>query len=167
MPIAKCGFASTPDGQPAHELLVTWGPTIVVDIGFDPNHDSNTAKVPPVPGTTGLHALVDTGATESCIDSQLAAQLNLPIVDKRAVSGVHGKHEVNMHLAQVHIPALNATINGVFAGVSLREGGQLHSALIGRTFLRNFQLLYNGLTGDVEIRSDDVGLPSKAEKTAT
>jgi hypothetical protein len=34
----------------------------------------------------------------------------------------------------------------------------MHSALIGRTFLRNFHLIYNGLTGNVEIRSDDAHL---------
>src|SRR5262245_27820099 len=35
-------------------------------------------------------SLVDTGAMESCIDSGLAMRLNLPIVDRRKISGVHG-----------------------------------------------------------------------------
>jgi len=99
----------------------------------------------------GIQALIDTGATQSCIDSLLASQLNLPIVDKETVGGVHGKLEVNMHLAQVHIPALNFTIWGMFAGVHLAAGGQRQKALLGRTFLRKYTMLFEGRTGKVII----------------
>jgi predicted aspartyl protease len=126
-----------------------------VDIGFDPNYDWKIATTPPVPGLKALYALVDTGATECCIDSQLAAQLNLPIIDKRPISGVHGQREVNVHLAQVYVPSLHFTMNGAFAAVDLLVGGQAHSALIGRTFLRHFQLTYDGKTGDVAIAAPD------------
>jgi hypothetical protein len=153
MPMIRCGFDDTPNGPSGQQHLVTWGPTLLVDIGFDPNFRAGVLNVP-VPGVRGLHALVDTGATESCIDSLLAAQLNLPIVDRRPIGGVHGSQEVNMHLAQVHIPALPFTIYGAFAGVHLRAGGQAHSALIGRTFLQSFTLTYNGRTGTVIISSD-------------
>lgn len=103
---------------------------------------------------TGINALVDTGAMESCIDSLLAAQLGLPIVDRRKVSGVHGSQEVNVHLAQVHVPSLKVTIYGAFAGVHLAAGGQAHNALIGRTFLRNFTMVYEGRTGTVTLSND-------------
>lgn len=153
MPSAKCGFIDQPGGMSGCDSLVKWGPTLFVDIGFDPNYNWQTATAPPVPGLKGLYALVDTGATESCIDSQLAAQLNLPVVDKRPISGVHGQKEVSVHLAQVYVPSLNFTINGAFAGVDLLVGGQAHSALIGRTFLQYFHLLYRGDTGEVEVAS--------------
>jgi hypothetical protein len=97
---------------------------------------------------------VDTGAAESCIDNLLAAQLNLPIVDRRTLSGSSGKHEVNVYLAQVHIPSLPFTIWGAFAGVNLKAGGQVHGALIGRTFLSRFKMEYNGSTGDVTLTSN-------------
>jgi predicted aspartyl protease len=153
MPSTKCGFTDKPGGFTGPDALVKWGPTLFVDIGFDPNYDWKNATTPPVSGSKGLFALVDTGASESCIDSQLAAQLNLPIVDKRPISGVHGQREVNVHLAQVYVPSLNFTINGAFAGVDLLVGGQAHSALIGRTFLRHFRLVYEGNTGNVELGS--------------
>ena len=153
MPSTKCGFDDVPGELAGADMLIKWGPTLMVDIGFDANYDWKVATSPPVPGTKGLHALVDTGATESCIDSLLAAQLNLPIVDKRNVSGVHGSREVGIHLAQVYVPSLGFTINGAFAGVDLRAGGQLHSALIGRTFLRHFKMIYDGQTGTVELTS--------------
>jgi hypothetical protein len=74
-------------------------------------------------------ALVDTGATESCIDNLLAATLKLPIVNRREVSGSAGKHVANVYLAQVHVPTLAFTIYGAFAGVELAAGGQSHSLL--------------------------------------
>jgi len=155
MPSVKCGFLDERGGMSGSDSLVKWGPTLFVDIGFGPNYDWKVATTPPVPGSKGLYALVDTGASECCIDSQLAAQLNLPIVDKRPISGVHGQGEVNVHLAQVYVPSLNFTMNGAFAGVDLLAGGQAHSALIGRTFLRHFHLIYDGDTGNVEISSPD------------
>jgi predicted aspartyl protease len=153
MAIAKCGFSSVPGGAPASELLVSYGPTLLVNIGFDPNYQPPPHPNIPVAGITGIHALVDTGATESCIDSMLASQLNLPVVDRRTVSGVSGPQEVNMHLAQVYIPPLSFTIYGMFAGVHLAAGGLVHRALIGRSFLQRFTMTYNGLTGDVTIES--------------
>jgi len=148
----KCGF----DNGPTHtgsDLLIMLGPTLLVNIGFDPTYNPQK-KVVPVPGITGVQALVDTGATESCIDSLLAAKLKLPVVDRREISGVHGKREVNVYLAQVHVPSLAFTTYGPFAGVDLKAGGQVHEALIGRTFLCSFTMVYEGRTGTVTISSE-------------
>jgi hypothetical protein len=151
MPSAKCGYVNIPGGVPAEDLLTQWGPLIFVDIGFDPNYVFAPGGPLPIPGKTGLPALVDTGAGESCVDSLLAAQLNLPVIDRRMQAGVHGAREVNIHMAQVHIPSLNFTIYGEFAAADLRLGGQSIDALIGRTFLQHFKMIYDGKTGDVEI----------------
>jgi len=59
-----------------------------------------------------------------------------------------------MHLGHVHVPALNFTIYGEFAGVDLVAGGQAHHALIGRTFLQNFTMTYEGRTGTVILSND-------------
>ena len=151
MPETNCGFIDAPGGVSGSVLLEAHGPTIQVDIGFDPAYQLNQPGSKPIPGMTGIHALVDTGAMESCIDSMLATQLNLPIVDRRPVSGVHGTLDVNMYLAQVHFPTLSFTIHGAFAGVHLLAGGQIHMALIGRTFLRHCTMVYQGRTGAVII----------------
>jgi predicted aspartyl protease len=126
----------------------------MVDIGFDPNFNPQNQIQIPVPGIRGVRALVDTGATESCIDSRLAAQLNLPIVDRRGIGGVGGAHVVNIHLAQVHVPSLGKTVVGAFAAVHLAAGGQAHHALIGRTFLQHFTMIYEGRTGTVTIHDE-------------
>ena len=98
MPQAKCGFDDVPGGASGAVLLAAHGPTLIVDIGFDPNFKTPTSTLP-IAGITGIHALVDTGAGESCIDSLLAIQLNLPIVDRRPISGVHGTHEARRLVA--------------------------------------------------------------------
>jgi hypothetical protein len=132
MPETLCGFNDQPNGASGSEMLAAWGPTLLVDIGFDPNYKSEPPFVVPKAGIGGIHALVDTGAGESCIDSLLAGQLNLPIVDRRPISGVHGSLLVNMYLmylAQIHVPSLLFTIHGAFAGVELAAGGQVHKAI--------------------------------------
>lgn len=144
----KCGFNDGPMGR-GSDLLMNLGPTLLVNIGFDPNHDVTNPLAVPTAGIENVQALVDTGAAECCIDSLLAVQLNLPLINRRPISGVHGSHLANVYLAQVHVPLLQTTMNGAFAGVDLRAGGQIHGALIGRTFLRHFQMIYDGRTGTV------------------
>jgi len=139
----ECGFNSQND-------LVHFGPTLNVMIGFDPSYRSDSGNNPNIPANT-YPALVDTGATQSCIDSALATHLNLPIFDRRNVSGVHGSQTVNMHLAQIFVPELNLIEYGQFSGVHLTAGGQPHFALIGRTFLREIVMAYDGSTGSVRL----------------
>ena len=149
MKSTACGFQSA-NGVSGQDLLVQFGPTLQVEIGFDPAF---------VPGSTtplnlpmkNVNALVDTGATDSCIDSSLAMHLNLPIIDQRVYGGISGSMQVNMHLAQIHIPTLPHTLYGAFAGVNLAAGGQPHLVLIGRTFLRHFYMFYDGQNGAVVI----------------
>ena len=130
-----------------------FGPTVHVRIGFDETHGGGTGQLPDLPEQV-YPALIDTGALESCIDAKLAQALELPVVDRVDVAGVHGKAAVQMHLAQIHVPALEMTIVGRFAGVHLHEGGQPHLALMGRTFLRGLTLTYDGRTGSVTLGRD-------------
>jgi hypothetical protein len=81
-------------------------------------------------------------------------RLNLPIVDRQPIGGISGRHEANMHLAQIHVPTLNFTIHGSFAAVDLIAGGQRHNALIGRNFLSRFTMVYEGRTGTVTLSND-------------
>ena len=151
MPSTRCGFIDIPDGAPGHALLARYGPTVHVNIGFDEDFRPEADGPTPRPGVIGVQALVETGATTSCIDSVLAGELSLPVVDRQRIGGVGGEHEVNMHLAQIHVPNLDHIIYGEFAGVHLTAGGQPHRAILGRTFLRRFLMVYEGHTGTVTI----------------
>ena len=145
----QCGFDHAPAGA---DLLAMYGPTLLVDVGFDASYLVGQGKIP-TPGIQNLQALVDTGASDCCIDGMLAITLELPIVDRRELAGAHGSREVNMHMAQIRVPSLNFTMYGQFAAVDLNGGGQKHVALIGRSFLRYFTMSYEGRTGKVIIKS--------------
>lgn len=139
-------------GYPGQPLELVWrGPVLEVQIGLDLT--SYRQKNYPNLSSDKYHALIDTGATESCIDSRIAVILALPVVDRQVMSGAHGAHDVNIHLAQIYSPALDTTIYGKFAGVHLHAGGRPYSALIGRTFFQNWIIEYNGKTGSVIFRT--------------
>lgn len=144
MSLVECGFAGAPDH------LVRTGPTLKVLIGFDPVFRADSGAMPQLPATD-YAALIDTGAQESCIDVDVAAALELPVIDENLVSGVHGPAPVNVHLAQIRIPALDFIQSGRFFGVHLRAGGQQHNALLGRTFLRGLTMAYSGRSGSVRL----------------
>ena len=143
MPTANAGFA--PAG------LLQFGPTLWIRIGYDISHRPGTS--PNIP--SDLHpALIDTGATTGGIDSALAERLELPIVDTREHSGIGGLTRLNIHLAQIYIPALNQVFYGQFAGVHLAAGGVFHRALIGRAFLQHCIMQYDGRNGSVVISTE-------------
>lgn len=152
MPSVECGFPDR-DGLSGSVRLAVQGPTIFVRIGFDPAFSPSVEGFPSIP-TRPLPALIDTGATESCFDARLAADLHLPVVERASVAGAHGTGSVNMYVAQIHVPSLGVNIVGRFAGVQLEAGGQGHRALIGRTFLMHFTMTYDGPTGAVRLSDE-------------
>ena len=122
------------------EELYLLGPAI--DVGVLP------IAGPEYDGIVEHPALIDTGATESCVDGGLADAIGLPVVDRRPVSGVHGVMAVNFYLAKLTIPLLGFTARGLFAGVDL--GGSIpYSALLGRDFLRRIKMTYDGTKGKI------------------
>lgn len=142
MPRATYGFPTNPD------LLEHYGPTIAVQIGY---HDRDGALQL---SSDVYDALVDTGADASCIDSTLAAELNLKIVDKQYAAGVLGSGLVNVYSAQLYIPDLSAGFVGGFPGLPLADDELPHAVIIGREFLRHYTLLYEGRTGVFTISND-------------
>ncbi len=145
----NCGCEGAAQSQ---RLLVYHGPQLLVDVGFDEKFNPKI-NAAPIPGIAKLKALVDTGARESCVDSALAVRLGLPHFDRRTVSTVNGKMDVDFHLAQIHVRALRFTIWGPFAAVPLIASGFRCEALLGRSFLSHFKMVYDGPSGAVVIES--------------
>jgi hypothetical protein len=155
MPEVFCGFKDfpvEPNPTSGDDLLEILGPTLLVNIGFD-NEWDHSRKLNPKALITDVSALVDTGASISCIDDELAKNLNLPQIDELPFAGCLGTQVAKIYLAQIYIPSLDFTIYGRFAGVHLKAGGQLHRTLLGRSFLHRFEMYYNGKTGDVTLKS--------------
>jgi predicted aspartyl protease len=140
---------------------MTKGPTTHVEIGFDPGlfHPdpqqvqaalaalSASAK----PAAMLVEALIDTGACESCIDEELAKQLQLPLIDHIAGSGIGGQETFDVYLGYIRIAALGYFQYGRFMAVKLRAGNQPHQALIGRTLLAAMILVYDGRDGSCRL----------------
>ena len=143
-PLAETGFY-TEDQRPDKLSLLRFGPTLPVVVGHLPAGEDTPKQTETVP------ALIDTGALRSCIDVALARRLALPIVDTQKVSGVGGVSEQPVFLAKIDFPALSSYEYGRFAGVKLTEGRQRHSVLLGRTFLHNLIMIYDGIHGHVTL----------------
>jgi hypothetical protein len=144
MPVLDAGF-HTQDGRPDGRLLVTYGPTVQVTVG----HYAPDAGQPRP--SKVVFALVDTGSYQSCIDAALALELGLPVVDTALIAGAGGESTHDVFLAHIQIPQLEIVQYGRFTGVNLRAGRQAHEVLLGRTFLANAIVIYDGLRSQVTI----------------
>jgi hypothetical protein len=167
MPIADCGFppfTPVPDSKPpkfipGRDRLVALGPTVAVEIGFNADlfHSDPAVVQQAVKTTTAeppsrlVAALVDTGACDSCIDEELAKELQLPLIDYQDGCGIGGRETFNVYLGHVRITALGIIQYGRFMGVKLKAGNQPHQALLGRTILQGMLLMYDGRDGSVRL----------------
>lgn len=140
MKTVDCGYS----GPNAVNDLTGDGPTILVDVGFDPGWRLGSI---PRADRQNIVALIDTGAQECFIDCDLATRLMLPIVNRRKVAGTGGRFEVDVYLAQIYVPHLIFIQHGRFAGAYLRRGGTPYEVLMGRTFLEKFSFTYDGPFG--------------------
>lgn len=148
----NCGFSDQP-GRSGQEALALYGPTLLVEIGFDRAFRMGSAERPDIPDDL-RPALVDTGATANCIDADFARRMGLPLRNRGEVAGIGGLITVDYYLAQIYVPGLERTIYGQFAGITLQAGGQPYYALIGRDFLQNYTLVYRGRSGSVTLSDD-------------
>lgn len=143
---ANCGYADAPQGR---RLLHYHGPNIEVHIGLDPTWEEGQQRAPRS-DRSNLRGLIDTGAEDSCIDSALAIEIALPIINQRRVGGV-GSIKVDVHQAQVHIPRLFYTLHGPFAAIPGLMDRIHYPVVLGRAFLRDCVLTYEGCTGGASL----------------
>lgn len=152
MPIIEAGFYDN-TGRIDHDKLIILGPTVNVTVSH--HQDNQDPEIPETTLSATVAGLIDTGACQSCIDADLAENLRLPIVDVQDISGAGGKSTHNVYLAQIFIPDLKQPQFGSFTGVNLAAGGQEHKVLLGRTFLRQNIMIYDGLRGQITVISRD------------
>lgn len=152
MPIIEAGFHDQ-EGKVDHDKLITYGPTVRVTVSH--HQDNQDPEKPETALSETVAGLIDTGACQSCIDADLAEKLKLPVVDVQDIGGAGGKSTHNVYLAQIFIPDLKQPQFGSFTGVNLSAGGQEHKVLLGRTFLRQNIMIYDGLRGQITVTSRD------------
>ena len=157
MPILHQQFAAEgkrPDGKiiqlPPPAALQMRGPIVQVSVSVEQNIaqqllQSGTTLPPPISG----FALIDTGASMTCIDNEAAKQLQLPVIDvTKMASASHDSTDCNIHPIQIDVPGINLKIGVPRAmGASLKAQDLL--LLIGRDVLQHGTLFYNGISGQI------------------
>ena len=122
-------------------------------LDMTPRFQRSRVTLPNRPACRHL-ALVDTGASHTYVDADLAPALGLPVVQRSPVSRVDGELVVNFYQAHLYMTELQVVFDGIFVGVHLQSGGQSHVVLLGRSFLQGFLMQYEGRTGSVTIPND-------------
>lgn len=150
------GQIQQPDGKivpmDSKTALLNRGPVIPVVI--HPNEDfaaALQAAGKPVPSPVSGIALVDTGATTTCIDGETAVQMGLASNGTAKMSSAsHNETECLTYPVKLFFPSWNAQLDSQKAmGVAIKRQGII--ALIGRDLLQNCMLVYNGPDGSFTI----------------
>ncbi len=105
----------------------------------------------PVPQPVSGMAMIDTGASATCIDDALAQRLGVPAIDVVQVSSAsHAATSQNVYPVQIEVVGANIRVDVPRAiGAALEPQGIV--ALIGRDFLQHCTLFYNGITGEITL----------------
>ncbi len=146
------GEAQTPDGRklsiPPHVALLQRGPVVQVSVSVGQVIAQQVLqKGGSLPAPVAGLALIDTGATTTCIDEEAAQALKLPAIDVVTVaSASHASSEQNVYPISIEVVGLPIVVNAARAiGAALKSQGLL--VLIGRDVLQSCVLVYNGPAG--------------------
>lgn len=89
--------------------------------------------------------LIDTGASDMCIDYRLAERLGLQVIDQTMVGVVGSRVPANIYLGRVVIPQLG--FDRMMRLYALKVRHATHEILLGRSFLQNFIVTFDGPGG--------------------
>ena len=103
-----------------------------------------------VPATVDGLALIDTGASCTCVDQSAANRAGLTVIDRGTISSAsHSAHSVPVFACEIEAAVLGQICLPRAMGATLENQGLL--AVIGRDALRSTILIYNGPNGSFSI----------------
>jgi predicted aspartyl protease len=134
------------------DALLLRGPVFQVTVGLAENVAQQLIQQGlAVPEPIAGWALLDTGASSTCVDDATAQKLKLPIIDKAKMSSAtHEAIEVNVYPALISFTGTPIKVN-VLHAIGANLAGQQLIALLGRDMLQNFTIFYNGAFGQITI----------------
>ena len=97
------------------------------------------------------------GAGVSCIDLRLARRLRVPVLDTVTVFWAGESREHDVYGAMLFVPRLNLGVQGLFVGFDFLPGDIPQEVSLGRRFLEGTIMIYDRLTCQVTIASQQVG----------
>ena len=95
-------------------------------------------------------AIIDTGATRTCVDQQILTSLNLNPVGVMSLGTAAGPTQNYIYAARIEFTTIHMVLDSTVIGVSLQGqnvNGQPVIALIGRDLLRRGLFVYSGTGG--------------------
>lgn len=135
-----------------HGALLDRGPVLNVEISIPTTlarlWDKQNLTVP---GSQMGVALLDTGASRTCVDRDAIKELSIPSIGIERVYTPQGSEEQHKYPVRISFPGtpLPSVEFGSAYGASLREQGII--ALIGRDLLTHFVFTYNGPGGFITL----------------
>jgi len=96
-------------------------------------------------------SLIDTGASNTCIDVGVATALGLPIINRVTVQTPAGPTQQNVFAAKLSFPGADLPVLSFIEACGAELINQGIVALIGRDFLENKTLIYDGNLSTVTI----------------
>ncbi|HXM41478.1 MAG TPA: aspartyl protease family protein [Bryobacteraceae bacterium] len=95
--------------------------------------------------------MIDTGASNTCIDEKTAQEMGLPVIDVAKMSSAsHAGIDQNVYPIQITVAGSILQFN-VPRAMGGALGAQGLIALIGRDVLQFCTLFYNGITGQITL----------------
>lgn len=150
------GEGPAPDGSAVplapQQALRRRGPILQVTVGLgQPFAEQVLLRGDAIPSPISGMALIDTGATRTCIDREAAERLGLPAIDVvRMRTALDATSLQNVYPIQVEFTATPVRVGIPRAvGAALSDHGLL--ILLGRDALEHMLLVYNGVTGQITL----------------
>lgn len=91
---------------------------------------------------TQVNALIDTGATSSCIDKSVINDIGLQCISTQEVKTPFESHICNLYATIFQIADTNEYFSLIVPEADLSRDN--HKAIIGRDILKNCTFVYNG-----------------------
>jgi hypothetical protein len=101
-------------------------------------------------------ALIDTGASHVCIDFRIALDLKLRQIDQGMVGTMGGSVPASIHLGVLEVPALR--FKRLMPLYAFRVRRVNFSVLLGRSFLADYIVTFNGPEGYCHFADPGLGL---------
>lgn len=148
----------TPHIYAGTELFRTTGYTLDVIIRREPG----AVEEEGVPNFIETRGLIDTGASDTCIDYKIAHALKLIEVDQTTAIGFGGAVPASVYLADIEMPQIQ--FRGLMYVLSARvhRGGN-YGMLIGRSILKDYIANFDGPSGAFTIYRAGAALPGPVE----
>ena len=148
MPISPFVFGSSEtEANKREDELARSGPMLAVVVSAIGTKASSELTGMYADAPRQMTALVDTGASVNVIDNRTARRIGLPITDYAMMASARGAGMTPIYAASLTVLGLGQAVRGYLYGGDLATRAGEYRVLLGRGFLKDFLLTYDGPDG--------------------